>query len=229
MKKDLTEVVLILDESGSMQPRVGMVKEGYEEFIKIQQQIPGEVVFTFVKFDTKYDLVYDGIDIRTISSQLVDYQPGGMTALLDAVGKTIDAVGKRLSNTDESLRPEKVIFCIITDGEENSSKEYTLHQIKDKIKEQDTVYNWQFIFIGSNQDAWEAAGTMNIGNTGTGNSTAVNYNDANIKQTMSAASVQIGSSRRSKNKMDINSTLNYYAFSQDDLEREVEKLKNSDE
>lgn len=226
MKKELTEIVLILDESGSMQSQTGKVLEGYNEFIDLQKKTPGEAKFTLIKFDTKYDIVYNGIDIKNVPLLTNEiYQPGGMTALLDATGRAIDEVGKRLSNLNENERPEKVIFCIITDGEENSSREYTSKQVSEKIAHQEEKYNWQFIFIGANQDSWDTANSLNIGSSNIRGSGAVNYSQDNINVTLKAASTQINSFRTNNNTT-FADTQYLYNMSKEELDNEINLDKN---
>jgi uncharacterized protein YegL len=155
MKKDLTEIVLILDESGSM----GSVKTdtigGFNEFLSSQKKIKGNANVTFVKFSDYYKVVNEGTDIKHVSElNESNYTPSYSTALLDAVGKTINSVGQRLKDTPENQRPEKVIVAIITDGYENSSKEFSRKQIFDMVSHQRDKYNWEFLFLGADIDAW---------------------------------------------------------------------------
>lgn len=166
MKKDLAELIIVLDESGSMADVVSDTIGGYNTFIETHQALPGEAKLTLVKFDTKYDIVHNGVDIKDVPKlDNKTYVPGSMTALLDAVGRTIDEVGKRLDATPEDEKPGKVIMMIITDGEENSSKEYTLQQVKEKMKHQQDTYQWEVIFLGADQDAWSNAQSMGVNNS----------------------------------------------------------------
>jgi uncharacterized protein YegL len=155
MKKDLTEIVLILDESGSM----GSVKNdtigGFNEFLSSQKKIKGDANVTFVKFSDYYKVVNDGTDIAHVAElNESNYTPSYSTALLDAVGKTINSVGQRLSDTPENKRPEKVIVAIITDGWENTSKEFSKKQINEMVAHQRDNYQWEFLFLGADIDAW---------------------------------------------------------------------------
>jgi len=152
--RDKTEVVCILDRSGSMENIPwSFTIGGYNSFLEQQKREPGEANLTVVMFDTEYEIRYSG-DIRRAS--LMDkstYVPRGGTALLDAMGRTIDEVGRRLASTPEHERANKIIVVIVTDGEENSSKEYNKDRIFNMITHQRTKYNWEFIFLAANQDA----------------------------------------------------------------------------
>jgi len=180
MKKDLTEIVAILDKSGSMQSVRNDALGGINSFIEEQKKVPGEALFTLVLFDAYIHVKYSGIDIKKIDVlKEREYTPGGSTALLDAIGKTIDDVGERLANTPESQRPEKVIVAILTDGEENAScilsdaedakgnkvRKYTKETINKRISLQRDVYKWEFIFLAANQDAIQAGNELGILNS----------------------------------------------------------------
>ena len=163
MKDNLTEIVCVVDKSGSMQRRTKDVIGGFNQFLEDQKKVPGDAALTLTLFDTAYHIVHNGKPLAEIPSlDAKTYMAGGMTALLDAVGKTMDEVGFRLHNTNEADRPGKVLFLIITDGEENSSREYTLDQIREKIKLQQEAYKWDFVFLGANQDAFAGASNLNI-------------------------------------------------------------------
>jgi len=155
MKKDLTEIVIILDESGSMSSCKNDTIGGFNEFLNTQQKIKGKANVTFVKFSDYYKIINDGTPIKNVCHLNEDnYTPSYSTALLDAVGKTFNSVGNRLANTPENERPEKILVAIITDGYENASKEFNRQQIFDIVKHQREKYNWEIIFIGADIDAW---------------------------------------------------------------------------
>ena len=164
MDENLTEIVCVLDKSGSME----MVREdsigSFNQFINDQKEVPGKAKFNLTLFDTTYQYLYTGEDIQNVKElNKSTYAPGGMTALMDAVGKTIDEIGKRLVNTLDSERPGKVIFVILTDGQENSSREYTFDIIKDKIEHQKDKYKWEFLFLGAGEDTIKQASQIGIG------------------------------------------------------------------
>lgn len=165
MKKGLTELIFILDKSGSMG---GLEKDtigGFNSMLKKQQELEGECKITTVLFDNNYELLHDRIDIRAIAPITArEYQVGGSTALLDAMGMTIHKIAKVQGQTAEEYRAEKVIFVIITDGEENSSREYSIENIKKLVEMQKTKDGWEFIFLGANIDAVQTAGQFGINN-----------------------------------------------------------------
>jgi hypothetical protein len=161
--KDCTEIVVILDKSSSMGTIKGATIEGFNTFLDEQQKLPGEANLTLVLFDTTYTVkpAKPVKDIKPLTGKT--YLPGGCTALLDAMGKAITETGKRLADTPEAERPDKVIVMTMTDGEENSSQEHTRKQIFDMIKHQEEKYKWCFIYLGANVDAFQEAGHIGIG------------------------------------------------------------------
>ncbi len=161
MRKDLTDLTMVVDRSGSMAATKNDAEGGIRELIRKQKEEPGDCSFSLVQFDEKYELVYNAKPIRDI---VLDYvlTPRGSTALLDAVGRTIVETGERLKKTAENDRPALVMFVIITDGEENASREYTKAKIKEMIEHQEKVYKWQFVFLGANQDAFANAASIGI-------------------------------------------------------------------
>ena len=163
MKKNLTELIFILDRSGSMS---GLEKDtigGYNSMLEQQRKVDGECVITTVLFDNCYELLHDRIDIRAVQPITAkEYFVGGSTALLDAIGKTIYKIGTVQKNTAEDYRAEKVMFVIITDGEENASRHYSSMQVKEMIQRQKEKYGWEFIFLGANIDAVDTAGRFGI-------------------------------------------------------------------
>lgn len=163
MDKELTEIIFILDRSGSMVDLTNDTIGGFNSFIEKQKLEPGKARLTTVLFDDRYEILHDCVDINLVSS-LTDkeYFARGLTALLDAIGKTINSVGNRLNNTKENNRPDKVVFVITTDGYENASKEFTKQKIKDMIEHQTNKYNWTFLFFGATIDAIDVATSYGI-------------------------------------------------------------------
>jgi Mg-chelatase subunit ChlD len=162
MNKNLTEIIFLLDRSGSM---AGLERDtigGFNAFIERQCGLEGETLLTAVLFDDEYEVLWEGVDAKEARLTDKDYYARGMTALLDAAGKTILDVGCRLSKTSEEQRPGKVIVVITTDGMENASREFTYEKVKELIKHQQEKYNWEFIFLGANIDASREAESIGI-------------------------------------------------------------------
>lgn len=163
MRSDLTEIAFVLDRSGSMNPIAGDAIGGFNTFLHDQQALPGEARLTLVLFDHEFLVTHNNVNIRMVGPlDAKTYVPRGMTALLDAVGRTIDDMGARLAATPEDQRPSKVIFAILTDGQENASRDYTFTKVAGMIKHQQDKYQWEFFFLAANQDAIAAAGALSI-------------------------------------------------------------------
>lgn len=156
--KNYCDLTFILDRSGSMSSIAEDVIGGFNSFIKDQKELPIESVVSLIQFDNQYEVVYSQLPIKNVPP--LKLVPRGMTALLDAVGKTINSTGERLAAMPEAERPSKVVMIILTDGLENSSFQFNSEKIKSLVKEQTDKYNWQFVFLGSNQDAWATGGNM---------------------------------------------------------------------
>lgn len=193
MNKNLTEIVLVVDRSGSMSACQEEAENGVNTFIKEQKKIEGEANLTLVEFDSEYDFVCKGTPIK--KAKKYKLQPRGMTALLDAVGRAIDETGVRLSELDEEDRPGLVVFVVLTDGQENSSKEYTLEQVREKINHQEEKYNWQFTFLGAGPDAF--AGGMSMGFKA---SSSANYSLDNVAVAYASATANVGRMRCATSK-----------------------------
>lgn len=163
MKKGLTELVFILDKSGSMGGLETDTIGGYNTMLKKQQAVGGECHITTALFDHSYELLHDRIDINAVGPITdKEYQVGGSTALLDAIGRTIHKIGNAQKHTAEDFRAEKVLVVIITDGEENASHEYSAQKIKQMIERQKVRYGWEVLFLGANIDAVQTAGRFGI-------------------------------------------------------------------
>ncbi len=163
MKKNLTQLVFILDRSGSMAGLESDTIGGFNAMLEKQKKEDGECIITTVLFDHEVELLHDRIDIRAVRPMSEkEYMVRGSTALLDAIGKTIHKIGNAEKNTAEEYRAEKVMVVIITDGEENSSRFYSLREVKHMIERQKERYGWEFIFLGANIDAVETATRFGI-------------------------------------------------------------------
>ena len=158
--KNATEIVVVMDKSTSMGAIAVEVIGGFNKFLKEQRALPDPANLTLVLFDTAYSIPINGMPIAEVPElNSTTYRPGGCTALLDGVGRAIVETGSRLAAMGEDRRPEKVIVVVITDGEENSSVEHKKEQIAEMVKHQEEKYDWCFIFMGANVDAFhEAAG-----------------------------------------------------------------------
>ena len=170
MKTKLTELVFILDRSGSMSGLESDTIGGFNSMLKKQQAEPGECNITTVLFDDTYDVLHDRLKIKAVSEITSrEYFVRGCTALLDAIGKTIKKINKVQKNTAEDYRAEKVLFVITTDGMENASREFTYDQIKKMVEKQKKRHNWEFIFLGANIDAIDVANRFGIAQNRTQN------------------------------------------------------------
>lgn len=152
-----THIAVVLDRSGSM----GCIEEatvgGFNEFINVQREAPGEATVTLVRFDDRYEIDYSFMNLRDVPvMRRLDTR--GMTALYDAIGRTINEVGEQLARLQEHERPGRVVFVIITDGQDNKSCRFSRSKIAEMTQHQTAQYGWQFIYLGANQDA-EATAT----------------------------------------------------------------------
>lgn len=158
-----TELAFILDRSGSMESIRQAAIDGYNSFLRDQQAAPGHNRFSLVFFDSGIETRFDSIPVaEAIPLDLDTYVPNGCTALLDAIGDTIDRLGWRFAALPPADRPEHVTVAILTDGEENSSTRYTWHDVAKRIKHQTEIYSWEFLFLGAGEDAIATAAKMHI-------------------------------------------------------------------
>lgn len=163
MNAKLTEIAYILDRSGSMQPMVEPAIAGFNRFLAEQRDAPGRARLTLVLFDDQYEVPCRSLPIEEVTElDITTYVPRNTTALLDAIGRTIDELGRQLAATPEPERPGQVVVAIFTDGLENASREYDMRRISEMIRHQREAYNWQFLFLGAYQDAIATAATMGI-------------------------------------------------------------------
>ena len=166
--KPLIDISIVLDRSGSMASIKDDTNGGFNTFISEQQKVDGRGTLTMVQFDNEYEIVHKALQLQKVP--VLDdttFVPRGTTALLDAIGRTLEYTGARLGKMKKAERPDQVLFVIITDGEENASKEFSLKQIHHMIGERKEKDLWQFVFIGANQDAIESGAELGIdaGNT----------------------------------------------------------------
>lgn len=190
MRKDLVDITLVVDRSGSMASRKSDAEGGINTFIEDQKNKEGgEALFTLVQFDTEYEFVHKGKNIKEIPRYVL--QPRGNTALLDAVGRSITEVGSRLEKMEEAARPGCVIFVIVTDGHENASREFNNEKIKEMIERQKNEYGWQFIFLGADATSFDGAVNMGI----SANAAAIYNADEKSREAYDVASGKVCSMR----------------------------------
>ena len=153
-KPKTTEIAFILDRSGSMGAHTGAAIAGFNEFLRDQQSVEGQARLTLVLFDDRIEIPIDNIPVsEVVELDTRTYTTRGSTALLDAIGETVDSFKVRTRDLPPESRPDQVIFAIFTDGEENASR---------KIRRRQEKQGWQFLFLGANQDAIATAAQMNI-------------------------------------------------------------------
>jgi len=163
MKKGLTELVFILDRSGSMAGLEGDTIGGFNAMIAKQQKAEGEAYVSTVLFDNESVVIHDRVDVQKIAPMTAEqYSVRGCTALLDAIGQAIHHIGNVHKYAREEDRPEHTLFVITTDGMENASHRYTADQVKHQIERQKSTYGWEFMFLGANIDAVETADRIGI-------------------------------------------------------------------
>lgn len=188
MKENLTSINVIIDASGSMQ---GLTKDtigSFNTFLDEQKAVQGEAIFTLCTFNTDYSLLHDCAVLAGVPSlDPKSYRPNGGTALLDAMGVTMTTVGQKLAAMPETDRPSKVIFLIITDGEENSSTKYTLDQIQSMVAHQREKYSWEFVFMGANIDAISAGTSLSVSASNTLNYDSTSAGTKGLYHTASAS------------------------------------------
>lgn len=162
MYRNCTEIIFLLDRSGSMGGLESDTIGGFNAFIEKQRNLEGETLVTTVLFDDRYEILWNGVDAKDVLLTEKEYYVRGTTALLDAIGKTILDVGHRLARSRDEEGRRKVIFVITTDGLENASREFTREKIKYFIRHQQQKYDWEFIFLGANIDTVKEAGSLGI-------------------------------------------------------------------
>lgn len=164
MKEELTEIVFILDRSGSMSGLESDTIGGYNAMLEKQKSAPGQAIVSTVLFDDRCEVLHDRLDIKTVVPMSdKEYFVRGCTAILDAVGGAIHHIGNIHKYAREEDRPEKTLFIITTDGMENASHRYNYDHVKMMIERQKEKHGWEFIFLGANIDAVEVADRFGIG------------------------------------------------------------------
>ena len=163
MKKGLTEMLFILDRSGSMHGLETETIGGFNSLIEKQKKAEGTAIVSTVLFDDRMEVIHNRIPLENVKPLTEkEYYARGCTALLDATGRSVKHIRKVQKNLPEEEKPEHTIVVITTDGEENSSREYTLDKVKRLVKRMQEKHNWEFMFLGANIDAIRAAGRIGI-------------------------------------------------------------------
>lgn len=205
MRKGLTEVVFILDRSGSMRGLEADTIGGFNSMIEKQRKEEGEVYISTVLFDDQTEVIYDRVSVDKVEPMNDrQYYVRGCTALLDAIGGAINHIANVHRYAREEDRPEKTLFIITTDGMENSSRVYTYKRVKKMVEKEKKKYGWEFLFLGANIDAIETAGRFGIGAD-----RAINYECDSVGVTLNyqAISETISAVRKSKSKDELDSTV----------------------
>ena len=188
MKKNLTEIVFILDRSGSMAGLENDTIGGFNSMICRQKEEAGEAYVSTVLFDHLTEVIHDRVDIRKIQPLTrKEYYVRGNTALLDAVGKSIRHISNVHKYAREEDRPEKTVFVITTDGMENASREYSYDRVRKMIEHEQEKYGWEFLFLGANMDAAKEAARFGIGEDRAANYHADRQGTAVVYEAMNEA------------------------------------------
>lgn len=192
--KDATHIAVLLDRSGSMEAVKDETISGFNYFLKEQKAAGENATLTLVQFDSEStDVVHESRKVHDVPDLNQDtYQPRGSTPLLDALGQTITSTGRALAAIPEANRPDKVVFVVITDGQENASHQFTKTRIKEMIDHQSNTYNWQFLYLGANQDAFDEAGAVGIAKQ-----RAADYTPLQTEVAFAATSMNVANYRRS--------------------------------
>lgn len=201
MRKGLTEVVFILDRSGSMSGLESDTIGGFNSMISKQKKEDGEAVISTVLFDDQQEVVYDRQPVKMVEPMTDrQYYVRGCTALLDAIGGAIHHIGNVHKYAREEDRPEKTMFIITTDGMENASRFYTYDRVKYMVERQKEKYGWEFLFLGANIDAISVAARFGINAD-----RAINYECDQVGTSLNyqVMSETITAVRRAKNKEDL--------------------------
>jgi hypothetical protein len=183
-----TDITMVLDRSGSMQSIKDDTIGGFDAFISEQRRLPGRCTVSLVQFDNVYEEVYTGRDLADVPS--LTLVPRGSTAMLDAIGRVVNATGARLAAMPEDGRPGTVIVGIMTDGLENASREFTYPMVKAVIEQQEQVYGWTFMYMGANQDAIEVGASL-----GVARDRSLTYAGPKVAAAMGAYSASVGTIR----------------------------------
>ena len=207
-----TEIIFVIDASGSMSHLAGDTIGGFNGFIESQKALDGKATLTTVLFDSNWRILHDGIDLQEVKPMTTsDYMVGGMTAMLDAIGEIINRVQDRHDELGEE-KPENVLFVITTDGEENSSRNFNKSQIEKMIKHQTNGHGWKFMFLGANMDAVKEAESIGISRD---YATNYNYTSKGVYDTFTTMSCTASALRTDSLDDNFNLTCDYNTIQND--------------
>jgi hypothetical protein len=196
MNDSLAEIAYILDRSGSMDPMQEAAITAFNDFVTSQREVPGQARLTLVQFDNRYEVPVSVCDLARVPElTTATYTPRGSTALLDAIGRTIQETAQRIESLPETEKPGKVIFAIFTDGYENASRNFTHHHVGDLISQYRDKHGWEFLFLAANQDAIASAAALHMDSHLSGN---VEFSENGVKSTGLAWSRKVRSIRMKK-------------------------------
>jgi len=201
-RSDLTHLYFLLDRSGSMQSIKTDTEGGFSAFVEEQRRAVGECRVTLAQFDDQYEIVFADTPVANIDR--INLQPRGSTALLDAMGRLITEAGAALAALPEDQRPGSVVVAIMTDGLENASREWTHPAVKALVEQQTTAYQWQFLYMGADQDAIDVGTGLGVGAAHT-----VSYTRGNVDKVMAASSAKVSDLRRDRS-VDASATMRGY-------------------
>ena len=205
---DLTLIAVLVDRSGSMAQWREDMEGGLNAFVESQASEPGDAEITLAQFDTKYGLVWPLCAIKDAPKYTLI--PRGCTALLDAMGRFITEVGEELAKRDEADRPGKVIVCIVTDGLENSSVDWTRDMVKALVEQQSSQWHWEFVFLGADMDAVQEGASV-----GVPQKSSLTFDKANARLTYAMASDYVSTARGGRKA----------AFSEQDRKSAVQRTR----
>ena len=205
---DLTLIAVLVDRSGSMAQWREDMEGGLNAFVESQASEPGDAEITLAQFDTKYELVWPLCAIKDAPKYTLT--PRGCTALLDAMGRINTEVGEELAKRDEADRPGKVIVCIVTDGLENSSVDWTRDMVKALVEQQSSQWHWEFVFLGADMDAVQEGASV-----GVPQKSSLTFDKANARLTYAMASDYVSTVRGGRKA----------AFSEQDRKSAVQRTR----
>ena len=199
MKKDYTHICIVLDASGSMACIENDIKGSFNSFLNKQKEAEGKTVFDLFQFSNEVTHLVKAADLSLYKDDLMaKYICSGCTALNDAVCIAIDTVGNNFATMPEEERPENVLCVIITDGLENASQRFNSNDVKERIKHQQDVYNWDFLFLAANQDAFATGASLGVKKNSCSNFTMDEVGIYNMQRLMCCQAERIRTKCRDK-------------------------------